>query len=854
VITLTVLSQTPLSTTEKLKTLNKLQRSPSIPVKLTSDLYNKLTTAPRNYHLYVVLTAMGPHQFDEELKLLTNAHSKNYEADKVYFAILDFKDGQEVFQNLGLNSAPFAQHFPPTEGKYFDKKRSIEPESYEFNRRGISAAEFAKFIEQTSGIKLVPVKPINYSKAIFVGGSFISVLILFKLFANSLWIFLSNKKLWSIFSIATIVLMSSGHMWNVIRNPPFVGNQFFAAGQQSQYIGETQVIGILYAVIAVLFVCLVTKVPEIKNVQVQRIASIILLINALSWSSPIATTNSIYFINGFLENSTQPLDETYSISLSSEKILQAKKALFENNDSSPSEAAFIDSNCHFHKLNNIIYCIGGREIIPTSTNSIPYKFSSNLISYHLKNLTVSVNKVNQYLSSARSNSVLINDTMYVFGGFASMINCNFCSNSNKVVSVNVDSLEVKVLENEISKPESRGVGCMLNLEETNAFLMISGLGQNVDEKGNVIAKYYNDVWKGKIENNTTQWVQINPKPDKLTGSVPSPLAGVSCTKVVSKNEQKIYFFGGRHPNQSNFSLTSTVKNNVLSNTMWILSVKDNSEFQWEMLQDDPKVRPSPRAAASLSNFGNGYLVLIGGFLDINNQFFNKEDNHIYLFDLCQNKWVSRINSSYDPLDSNSINCLEKIENNIDVVGFSSGSFLSYFLPVFVGIIVIIALLGIVLLYLKKKNNCRFEIKNLVKGKIETMTKSSLKYIKERNFERRESMNFADFNNFNEASSSCKNQFGSQDTLLAALEDSSKFEYVTAKTPYRPARLDEIELVVGDRVKVEKKFDDGWAVGFNMKSGLWGVFPLLNCQFGEVTENDSKNLDKSNFNVGSSTFD
>ena len=61
---------------------------------------------------------------------------------------------------------------------------------------------------------------------------------------------LESKRTWTVLSVATIVLFSSGHMWNHIRGPPYAGQsngkpEIFAPGFSSQYVGETQAIGML---------------------------------------------------------------------------------------------------------------------------------------------------------------------------------------------------------------------------------------------------------------------------------------------------------------------------------------------------------------------------------------------------------------------------------------------------------------------------------------------------------------------------------------------------------------------------------------------------------------------------------
>ncbi|KAI9269866.1 hypothetical protein BY458DRAFT_436415 [Sporodiniella umbellata] len=52
------------------------------------------------------------------------------------------------------------------------------------------------------------------------------------------------------------------------------------------------------------------------------------------------------------------------------------------------------------------------------------------------------------------------------------------------------------------------------------------------------------------------------------------------------------------------------------------------------------------------------------------------------------------------------------------------------------------------------------------------------------------------------------------------------EFYEVKHPYPPQMGDELGLHVGDIVCVAMNFDDGWALGFNVTTGLKGVFPLV----------------------------
>ncbi|CAO3648480.1 unnamed protein product [Cunninghamella blakesleeana] len=52
------------------------------------------------------------------------------------------------------------------------------------------------------------------------------------------------------------------------------------------------------------------------------------------------------------------------------------------------------------------------------------------------------------------------------------------------------------------------------------------------------------------------------------------------------------------------------------------------------------------------------------------------------------------------------------------------------------------------------------------------------------------------------------------------------EFYQVVHPYPPQMVDELGLSVGDIVCLAMGFDDGWALGFNVNTGLKGVFPLV----------------------------
>lgn len=52
------------------------------------------------------------------------------------------------------------------------------------------------------------------------------------------------------------------------------------------------------------------------------------------------------------------------------------------------------------------------------------------------------------------------------------------------------------------------------------------------------------------------------------------------------------------------------------------------------------------------------------------------------------------------------------------------------------------------------------------------------------------------------------------------------EFYVVVHPYPPQLTDELELNIGDIICLAIQFDDGWALGFNVTSGLKGAFPIV----------------------------
>lgn len=77
-------------------------------------------TNPRNYSVVIMFTALAParqcaicrHAHDEYTILANSFRYSQAYSNNLFFAMVDFDEGSDVFQMLRLNTAPVFMHFP----------------------------------------------------------------------------------------------------------------------------------------------------------------------------------------------------------------------------------------------------------------------------------------------------------------------------------------------------------------------------------------------------------------------------------------------------------------------------------------------------------------------------------------------------------------------------------------------------------------------------------------------------------------------------------------------------------------------------------------------------------------------
>ncbi|KAI5449485.1 oligosaccharyl transferase subunit ost3/OST6 [Naganishia albida] len=258
-------------------------------ITLNSALYEELlapeATADgkkgRDYAVAVVLTALpvamncAPCRTFDPIFKQEAASWKRLPKDQredMFFAVLDFPDGQQIFQKLGLQTAPNLQFHSPTVGPHKIRQRQAQI-AYDFGKNGFEINNLHNWITSLAPHTYEMYKPFNpipYVVAPMVIAFVLAVGLLSYQYLAPLF---TSRFLWAAMCIVAILVFTSGHMWNRIRNAPYASPQgFIAPGFSNQFVLETQIVGGLYGLLAASVLILSELVPTIKSSAKQRMA------------------------------------------------------------------------------------------------------------------------------------------------------------------------------------------------------------------------------------------------------------------------------------------------------------------------------------------------------------------------------------------------------------------------------------------------------------------------------------------------------------------------------------------------------------------------------------------------------
>lgn len=241
-------------------------------------------SAPRNYSIIVMFTALSAQrqcaickQASDEYQLVANSYrySSAFSSNKLFFAMVDFDEGPDVFQSMKLNSAPVFMHFPA-------KGKPKKQDSMDLQRVGFGADAIAKWVQERTEIHVRVFRPPNYTGTV-------ALVMLFALVAGLLYLrrnnleFLQNKTAWGTLALFFVFAMISGQMWNHIRGPPLVqktqgGVAYIHGSSQGQFVLETYFVSMLYGLIVFGMILLTEAATGKGDVGKRRLLAIIGLV------------------------------------------------------------------------------------------------------------------------------------------------------------------------------------------------------------------------------------------------------------------------------------------------------------------------------------------------------------------------------------------------------------------------------------------------------------------------------------------------------------------------------------------------------------------------------------------------
>lgn len=259
----------------------------SPPLKLDDAAYDQLSAIPRNYSTVVLLTALEARfgcqlckDFQPEWDLLAKSWAREDKRGetRTVFGTLDFTDGKNTFQKLMLQTAPVVLLFPPTVGQ--NARPDGQPIRYDFTAGSQTAEQIHSWLSRhlPEGTKPSITRPTDYFKLVTVSTVFLGVITLFSVAYPYVLPIVQNRNLWAAISIITILLFTSGQMFNHIRKVPYVagdgkgGISYFAGGFSNQFGMETQIVASIYGVLAFATIALAIKVPRMSDPRLQQAA------------------------------------------------------------------------------------------------------------------------------------------------------------------------------------------------------------------------------------------------------------------------------------------------------------------------------------------------------------------------------------------------------------------------------------------------------------------------------------------------------------------------------------------------------------------------------------------------------
>lgn len=288
----------------------RIQSSSSGFVDVDSKEFASIVQLPRDFAVSALLTTTTgnikcpPCQaFQPEFEKVAAQWNKNKSVkDKHVFVKVEFSRGQQVFQQFGLQHAPVLYTFPAP------SNTDAVPEHipFDFNERGFAAPELADHLNSVLKTQFKYTAPLDHKliSAVVTGMITLAAAIYF-IGPHIPQMFKTSKPIWMLLCIGSMIVFTSGQMWNSIRGAPYVAMgqngkpEYFAGGFQSQYGVETQIVAAIYSLLAFSFIALTVLVPAQRDPTRQRAGVYV-------WSVIFLGTFSLLFYIFRIKNPSYP--------------------------------------------------------------------------------------------------------------------------------------------------------------------------------------------------------------------------------------------------------------------------------------------------------------------------------------------------------------------------------------------------------------------------------------------------------------------------------------------------------------------------------------------------------------------
>ncbi|OBA19329.1 hypothetical protein METBIDRAFT_33512 [Metschnikowia bicuspidata var. bicuspidata NRRL YB-4993] len=261
-------------------------------IHLSDENYQKVLYGERDYHLILFLTSRNPKiscflcgEFAPYYETVANSYRRTYpkgiteDGKNVYFLVSELDDSKKLFKLLALQSIPKVYHFPPTPKDTKPSTFLSDSHEYEFYQ-GDHIELLSKWVTAVTGNSIDLYIPVDYSKIATHALITFGLIFALKMYSTRLISIVRSPLLWGLVSIVLILMFLTGHMFNQMKNSPYVRDdgrkvEYFAPSPQMQYIFETQALSSLYGLSGLLFLVLTVRVSKIKDAKAQLLASVV---------------------------------------------------------------------------------------------------------------------------------------------------------------------------------------------------------------------------------------------------------------------------------------------------------------------------------------------------------------------------------------------------------------------------------------------------------------------------------------------------------------------------------------------------------------------------------------------------